>query len=88
MTTKKDKDEKATKIAKKAKKAIVKVEKPKAVPVLQNKETLFSATQIAEMLGIPSFEFFIIKSKYNIDDEALFTISQFKEIYKQTIEGR
>jgi len=67
------------KVAKKEKKA-------KAMPIIQNKETLLSAFQIAEILNIPSFEFFIIKSKYDFDDNTLFTISQFKEMYKETIE--
>ena len=77
---------KENKPVKAIKKVATKEKKAKAIPIAQNKERLLSASQIAEILNIPSFEFFIVKRKYNFDDNALFTISQFKEMYKQTIE--
>jgi len=83
-----DEKTKTTKSIGTAKKAVKKNKKPKATAIIQNKESLLSAAQIASILNIPSFEFFIIKNKYNIDDGALFTISQFKDMYKQAIEGR
>lgn len=85
MATKK----KEIKPVKAIKKVAKKEKKAKAVPILQNKETLLPASKIGEILNIPGFELFIIKTKYNFDDSALFTISQFKEMYKETIkEGR
>jgi len=85
-----DKKAKTTKPIKTVKKTVKKSsnKKQKATAIVQNKESLLSAAQIAAVLNIPSFEFFIIKNKYNIDDGALFTISQFKDMYKQAIEGR
>ena len=79
---------KTTKSIGTAKKAVKKGKKSKATAIVQNKESLLSAAQIAAILNVPSFEFFIIKNKYNIDDGALLTISQFKDMYKQAIEGR
>lgn len=79
---------KTTKSIGTAKKAVKKDKKSKATAIVQNRESLLSAAQIAAILNVPSFEFFIIKNKYNIDDGALLTISQFKDMYKQAIEGR
>lgn len=67
-----------------AKKAIK--QKPKAV--VQNQEKLYSANEIADVLHVPSFEFYIMKKKYNINDGALLTFSQFREMYKQAMTGR
>lgn len=65
--------------------------KPKQEPeavVAQNVETLFPANKIVDILNVPSFDYFIIAKKYGFDDNALFTIAQFKEMYKKAIEGR
>lgn len=69
--------------------AITKQKKePKAI-VAQNVETLFPASQIAGMLNIPSFDYFIIAKTYGFNDGALFTIAQFKEMYQKAMkEGR
>lgn len=82
--------EKKGKIAKtKDKKAIIPKTKkePKAI-VAQNVETLFPANKIVDILNIPNFDYFIMSKKYGFDDGTLFTIAQFKEMYKKAIEGR
>ena len=78
----KKKNNKTIKMAK----AIKKQPKPKAIA--QNQEKLFSIRQISQILNVPSFELYIVKKRFNIDDGALLTVSQFKEMYKQAMEGR
>ena len=83
MAAKKNKENKPIK----AIKSIAKKEKKEEVVLVeQNQEALLPAFQIAEILNMSSFEFFIIKRKNNINDNDLLTISQLKEMYKQTIE--
>jgi len=83
MTEKKKEENKTT--AKIAKKAIATKKSKKVAPIAQNKDTLFSAEEIVQILDISSFEFYIVKNKFNIDNGALFTISQFKEMYNKAI---
>lgn len=76
---------------KKSKVAKTTITKPKKEPeaiVAQNVETLFPANKIVDILNVPSFDYFIIAKQYGFDDNALFTIAQFKEMYKKAIEGR
>lgn len=83
-----EKKKQTNKPVKTVKKTVAKNKKPKKAVTVQNQEVLLPAAQIAEIVHISSFEFFIIKNKYNIDDEALLTISRFKDMYKEAIEGR
>lgn len=80
MTDKKTKP-KTTKVVKA-------IKKPQPKAVAQNQEKLFSIAQLIEMLHIPSFELYIVKRKFNIDDGALLTVSQFKEMHKKAMEGK
>jgi len=74
------------------KKEIKKIEKkaitaPKALsPAIQ--EDVYPAIQIVEILGISSFEFFMIKRAKNIDDGTLLTMSKFQKFYQEVVEGR
>ena len=60
---------------------------PKAPsPVAQ--EDVYPAIQIAEILGVSSFDFFIVKRAKNIDDDTLLTMSKFQKFYQEAVEGR
>lgn len=83
--------EKKSKVAKKNIKqaAITKTKKEPEAIVAQNVETLFPASQIAGILNIPSFDYFIMAKKYGFNDGVLFTVAQFKEMYQKAMkEGR
>lgn len=81
--------EKKGKVTKKNKATIVKPKKEKKTIVAQNIETLFPASKIVNILNVPNFDYFIMAKKYGFDDNSLFTIAQFKKMYKETIkEGR
>lgn len=81
--------EKKSKVAKTTKKATITKPKkePKAI-VAQDVEQLFPASKIVNVLNIPQFDYFIMCKEYGFDDSALFTVAQFKEMYKKAIEGR
>ncbi len=84
MTSKKTKT-----VSKITKKDTIKKDKPKSSIVAAPKTPkMFSAYKIVNMLNIPDFDYFIMKQKYNFDDGALFTIADFKQMYKKAIEGR
>ena len=60
---------------------------PKAPsPIIQ--EDVYPAVQIAEILGISSFDFFIMKRAKNINDDTLLTTSKFQKFYQEAVEGR
>ena len=86
MAERKTKTNKPAKTVKKI--TATKKEQPKKVVEVQRAEQMFYAHEIAEILCIPTFEYYIVKSKNNIDDGALLTVSQFKEMYQKAIEGR
>lgn len=85
MVEKKDIKEKiATKpIAKKAKSF-------KAKPKVAAKQTeqQFFAKDLAEKMGIRSFDFFLMKREAKITDTTPITMSKMKELYDKIIEGR
>ena len=76
--------EKKKEIKKTEKKAIAVLKAPS--PVIQ--EDVYPAIQIAEILGISSFDFFIMKRAKNIDDDTLLTTSKFQKLYQEAVEGR
>lgn len=78
----------AEKKGKVAKSTTTKPKQESEAIVAQNVETLFPANKIVDILNVPSFDYFIIAKEYGFDDNALFTIAQFKEMYKKAIEGR
>lgn len=69
-------------IAKKAK-PIKKVEK-----VAKKAEQQFFASDLADKMGIRSFDFFLIKRQAGITDSTPITMSKMKELYDKIIEGR
>lgn len=69
-------------IAKKAK-TIKKVEK-----VAKKAEQQFFASDLADKMGIRSFDFFLIKRQAGITDSTPITMSKMKELYDKIIEGR
>lgn len=75
------KKEETKKAVKKAKAFVPKLE-PKA------KEDLYPAVQLAEILGISSFDFFMIKDTKNINDGTLLTMTEFQKLYQKIVEGR
>ena len=67
------------------------VKKTKAIvqpPLAVVQEDIYPAVQIAEILGIASFDFFMIKNAKNIEDSTLLTMTEFQKLYKEAIEGR
>lgn len=76
----KKKEEKTKKTA--TKKA---VSLPKTKAKVLVKEDTYPAIEIAELLGMSQFAFYIMKKEANIDDGSFLTISEFQELKKQTI---
>jgi len=70
-------------IAKKTK-PVVKAEKK----VVKKAEQQFFASDLAEKMGIRSFDFFLIKRQAGITDSTPITMSKMKELYDKIIEGR
>ncbi len=76
-----------TKVATKpiAKKVVKKVEQ-KAEP--KKTEQQFFAADLAEKMGMRSFDFFLIKRQTGLTDSTPITMSEMKELYDKIIEGR
>ena len=73
----------ATKPIAKKVKPIKKVEK-----VAKKAEQQFFASDLADKMGIRSFDFFLIKRQAGITDSTPITMSKMKELYDKIIEGR
>ena len=74
---------------KKSKVAKTTITKPKKEPEAIDIDKIHKEVyKVIDILIIPSFDYFIIAKQYGFDDNALFTIAQFKEMYKKAIEGR
>ena len=52
------------------------------------KEEVYPAISIANIFGIPSFAFYMIKEAKNINDGTLLTMSEFQRYYNEVVEGR
>lgn len=61
-------------------------EKPKVVA--KQTEQQFFAKDLADKMGIRSFDFFLMKREANITDTTPITMSKMKELYDKIIEGR
>lgn len=46
------------------------------------------AKDLAKSLGVPSFDYFIIKRQEGIDDMTPLSTSEFKRMYQKILEGR
>ena len=68
-----------------AKKGVKKVEQ-KAEP--KKTEQQFFAADLAEKMGMRSFDFFLIKRQTGLTDSTPITMSEMKELYDKIIEGR
>ena len=68
-------------VTKKAKKAEPKVVEPKVV------EQQFFAKDLAEKMGISSFDFLLIKRNAGIEDGSPITRSKMQELYNKIIKG-
>lgn len=55
--------------------------------VAVRKEDVLPLIEIAEINQISSYDLFIIKKYANIDEGALLTQSEFKELYKKAMKG-
>lgn len=78
-----------TKTKNSTKPIVKKVEKkvePKSEP--KKAEQQFFAADLAERMGIRSFDFFLIKRQAEITDSTPITMSKMKELYDKIIEGR
>lgn len=80
----------ATKPIAKKEKAIKKAEPKKATEkkVAKKVEQQFFAADLAEKMGMRSFDFFLIKRQAGITDSTPITMSEMKELYNKIIEGR
>lgn len=58
------------------------VQKPKKV------EQKKFAKDLARNLGVPTFDYFIIKRQEGIDDMTPLSVSEFKKMYQKILEGR
>lgn len=90
MVEKKEEKQKiATKPIAKKEKAIKKVVPKKAAPKVEKQvEQQFFAADLAEKMGIRSYDFFLIKRQEGITDSTPITMSKMKELYDKIIEGR
>ena len=90
MVEKKEIKEKiTTKPIAKKEKAVKKVVPKKAEPKVAKKaEQQFFAADLAEKMGMRSFDFFLIKRQANITDSTPITMSEMKDLYNKIIEGR
>ena len=62
---------------------------PKAKkPVVEKREDVYTAIDVARIIGLSKFDFFRIKQEKNIDDGSLVSISTMQKYYKEVIEGR
>lgn len=73
---------------KETKKAVKRVQADMQTPSPIIQEDLYPAVQIAEILGISSFDFFMMKRAKNLNDSTLLTMSKFQKIYQEAVEGR
>ncbi len=79
----------ATKPIAKKEKTVKKAEPKKvAKKVTKKAEQQFFASDLAEKMGIRSFDFFLIKRQAGITDSTPITMSKMKELYDKIIEGR
>lgn len=46
------------------------------------------AKDLARKLGVPSFDYFVIKRQEGIDDMTPISTSEFKKMYQKILEGR
>lgn len=66
-----------------------KIKTPKAAPKVAKKaEQQFFAKDLAEKMGIRSFDFFLMKRETGMTDTTPITMSKMKELYDKIIEGR
>jgi hypothetical protein len=67
-----------------------KVKKPKIVegPTMDIAEQQFFANDLAEKMGIASFDFLLIKREAGIEDGSPITRSEMQELYDKIIKGR
>lgn len=70
-------EKKDSKIKKVAKKATPKAQEPA--------EPQYFAKDLAERMGIKSFDFLLIKREANIEDGSLITMSKMQELYNKLI---
>ena len=71
--------------------ATIKKEKPKAAKIFvaDNKKTeqQFFAADLANKMGIASYDFFLIKREAGIEDGSPITRSEMQELYNKIIKG-
>lgn len=63
---------------------------PKAqAPVIEHKEDVFPAIEVAEIIGLSDFDFLIVKNRKGINDGTLLSITTMQEYAQEVIkEGR
>ena len=84
MEDKKTKTNKKVASASKAKANI----KPSGTAKPERIEQKKFAKDLAKNLGVPAFDYFIIKRQEGIDDMTPLSTSEFKEMYQKILEGR
>lgn len=58
-------------------------------PVIEHREDVFPAIEVAEIIGLSDFDFLTIKNKKGITDGTLLSITQMQEYIQKVIkEGR
>lgn len=57
-----------------------------SAPVIQ--ESVYPAIDIANNFGLSDFAFYMIKEAKGINDSTLLTMREFRNYYKEIVEGR
>lgn len=91
MTEKKKTAKTTTNVANKAKAksaTTISKEEPKE-EIVMKKESLFPAVEAANIIGLSSFDFYMIKKAKKINDGKFVSLPKMQEYYKEVIiEGR
>lgn len=72
-------------VSKKDTKPASKVVKPKKEKKPQQKEQQFFVKELAERMGIGSYDLFLIKREANIQDGSLITMSEMQKLYNKIV---
>lgn len=83
-----DKKDKKTKKSASASKAKTKAETQSVDAKAQPVEQKVFAKDLARKLGVPAFDYFIIKRQAGINDTTPVSPSEFKKMYQKILEGR
>lgn len=72
-------------VSKKDTKSTSKVVKPKKEKKPQQKEQQFFVKELAERMGIDSYDLFLMKREANIQDGSLITMPEMQKLYNKIV---